>query len=116
MMKPFSPSAKASFYIANGVASSAAILIPYEAEQVVLYNSSATAISFVRLSALDLPSDLAGAPAAVAAGLIAAPGDFPIPPGQLVRVTLPRGRYGSAITVIASAADGNTYVTPGHGL
>lgn len=112
MLKPFAPSPAGTFYIPNAVAASTPAAIPDGCDQVVLYNSSATAIAFVRVAAVPLNTD--PGVNATAAGLAGSPGGFPIPP--LARMTLTVGFGPKFISAIASAADGNLYVSPGHGL
>lgn len=101
---PFQPKGKATLTIANAVAATSPAALPDELNQVVLYNSSATAIAFVCITNQTVTSD----PAANAALT-----DFPIPPTGQIRITCGYGP--KKISVIASAADGNLYVTPGHG-
>jgi hypothetical protein len=103
--KPFFAKPGGTILIANAVVSAAGVILEESCEQVALYNSSATAISFVRISALSLPTDTIPAATLTA--------DMPVPPGAQIRVSCAAGFKG--IRAIASAADGNLYVTPGNG-
>lgn len=111
-MKPFSPALQGTFYIANAVAATAPAMFQ-GGDQVVLYNSSATATAYVRIQALTSNTDVITTYTATVPGLAAAPGSFPVPPLAQIRLTSTIGN--KSISVIASAADGNLYVTPGHG-
>lgn len=104
VIKPFNPKAGATLTIANATTPAAAVALAEDCEQFVFYNSSATAIAFIRVTVTD-----AGG-AAVAAVSTA---DMPIPPGAQVRLTFGLGK--KSLSVDASAADGNLYVTPGMG-
>jgi len=113
-MKPFSPALQGTFYIANAAAASTpALLGGSDVDQVVLYNSSATATAYVRITPITSNADVITANTATVPGLLAAPGSFPVPPATQIRITTTHGH--KSISVIASAADGNLYVTPGHG-
>lgn len=107
---PFNPSWVGTFYIPNAVAASTPVALSGPG-QAVLYNSSATAIAFVRVSNLQSVTDT-GTPATVP-GVVGAAGCFPVPPGAQIRITVGVGH--KTISAIASAADGNLYVTPGQG-
>ena len=107
---PFNPAWAGTFYVPNAVAASAPAALSGPG-QVVLYNSSATAIAYVRVSHLPSVTDT-GALATIP-GVAGLPGSFPVPPGGQIRVTGGTGH--KTISVIASAADGNLYVTPGQG-
>jgi len=107
---PFNPSWVGTFYIPNAVAASTPVALS-GGPQVVLYNSSASATAFVRVS--NLTSVTATGDGATVPGLAAAPGSFPIPPLAQIRITVGAGH--KSISAIATAADGNLYVTPGQG-
>jgi hypothetical protein len=111
MLKPFCPSPASSFYIPNAITASTPVAIPDGCDQLMLYNSSATAIAFLRVATL--PSNTDAGVNATFAGLAAAPGGFPVPPGH--RFVISVGFGAKRISAIASIADGNLLVTPGNG-
>lgn len=105
-IKPFNPKPGGTFVIANGTSASADFEIDQGCDQIVLYNSSASAIVFFRVTCYaDNTLGSATAPTVTT--------DMPVPPGVQMRVTV--GRTFKEIRTIASAADGNLYVTPGQG-
>lgn len=105
-IKPFCPKPGGTFVVANATSATADVAIDPDADQVVLYNSSATAIAFFRITTF--PSNALGTGAAPTVTA-----DMPVPPGAQIRITCGRGY--KEIRCIASAADGNLYVTPGQG-
>jgi hypothetical protein len=107
-VRPFQPSAGGTIVIPNLVTPSAQINLTPDARTLELYNSSATAIAFVRVTSYPGNDFL---PAASAPTLTT---DYPIRPNSTTRVTVGIGY--KAIRTIASIADGNIYVTPGTGL
>lgn len=109
-MKPFQPKSGGTICIANSASASSPTLLDPTADQAVLYNSSATATAFWRCERVFTESD-AGTSAVVASA--GTNGDMPIPPGAQVRVTVAEGLH--KFSVIASAADGFLYITPGRG-
>jgi hypothetical protein len=111
-MKPFSPAFQGTFYIANAVAASTPALLS-GGDMVVLYNSSATATAYVRIQPITLNTDTISANTATVPGVAGSPGSFPVPPLAQIRITTTHGS--KSISAIASAADGNLYITPGHG-
>lgn len=111
-MKPFSPALQGTFYIANAVAASTPTMLS-GGDMVVLYNSSATATAYVRIQTLTSNTDVITANTATVPGVAGSPGSFPVPPLAQIRITASHGN--KSISAIASAADGNLYVTPGHG-
>lgn len=102
--RPFQPVAGAGVIIANAVAAATATVFTIGSEY-AFYNSSATAIAFIRMTRSE-PGD----PTVPAATVTT---DMPIPPGAFVRLSFGLGR--KSLSAIASAADGNLYVMPGHG-
>lgn len=106
MTNPFQP--QGTVAVANSTSATAGILSG-ESSQVALYNSSATAVVYWVCQVLNSASD-AGPTATVPTST---PGGMPVPPGQLIRITVGRGP--KKFSVIASAADGNLFVTPGEG-
>lgn len=110
--RPFNPAPLSTFYVANDTSASAAALLSDDAEQVFLYNSSQTAIAFFTCRNINLITDdgpLAAVPTTDNPGV----GAYPVPPGANVRITVGYGH--KKFSVIASAADGNLYITPGKG-
>jgi hypothetical protein len=108
-MKPFNPAGGQTFIMANAVGAASSTTAQAAAmrncDQIAFYNSSATAIAFVRVTVLNEPADTAVAATATT--------DIPIPPGMSMRLTFGIGP--KKVSAIASAADGNLYVTPGVG-
>lgn len=104
-IKPFQPKPGGTLLVANAIAASAATSLDQSADQVVLTNTSATAIAFWRC---DIVPDASVTPAAVTVAT-----GFPVAPATQVRLTVGEGL--KKFTVIASAADGNLYITPGRG-
>lgn len=102
---PFNPSRDGTIVIANAIAATTPTLIPEGGGQIALYNSSASAIVFIKVATIQADGD-AGVNADVTASM-------PIPPGAQIRLTVGLGR--KKISAIATAADGNLYVTPGQG-
>jgi len=101
-MRPFDPDYGATVQIANSTTASAVAngVLEEGVTSVALYNSSTTAMAyFVCLQAAD--------------ARLATTADMIVPPGNLIRITVPRGpkRY----SVIASAADGNLFIASGQG-
>lgn len=110
-MLPFQPHVGATLRLANTTGGTAGVL-PEDAQTVVLYNTSSSATAFWRLKHTNPDDD--GDPTAVAPGVGAGnEGDFPVPPGQQIRITVAEGR--KKFAVIATAADGDLYITPGKG-
>lgn len=107
--KPFSPVEGKTTTVANSASATAAVSIPRDCDTVVLTNSSTTATTFVRVTYYDNASDTmtGDAPTATA--------DLPILPSQQIRRYVQAGRF-KVIRTIASAADGNIYITPGSGI
>lgn len=106
--KPFSPAWGQTTVTANATSATAALVLPKSCEQVVLTNTSATAITYVRVTYFETESQAPTGDAPTATT------DFPILPSQQVRVTVGFGN--KLIRTIASAADGNIIITPGNGL
>lgn len=95
--------------IANSATATAQVVLPVSAQEVALYNSSATALTVVRVTTyLDStpPADAAANAPTMSLG-------FPVPPGQLIRLRVGPGN--KFIRTIASAADGNIWIIPGNG-
>lgn len=111
-MKPFSPGQQQTFNIPNATSASAPVFLP-GADQLVLYNSSATATAYVRIQQTPSNGDNITGYVATVPGVFGSPGSFPVPPLAQIRITTSHGH--KSISAIASAADGNLYVTPGHG-
>lgn len=95
--------------VTNAVAATAQFLLPASCDALVLYNSSATATNFIRVT------NYTGSPPADAAGNApTVTTDFPVPPTAQIRLYV--GPGAKFIRTIASAADGTTYITPGSGI
>lgn len=105
---PFSPAEGKTQLVANATSATAAMLFPQEVQTLAFTNSSATAIVFVRVTYYDNANDtMTGVAPTVTT-------DFPLLPNSQIRRFVAPGRF-KAVRTIASAADGNTYVTPGTG-
>lgn len=102
--RPFQPIGGAGFIIANAVASAAEVVVT-DGSEMSFYNSSATALAFVRVTREVTSADTAAAATVTT--------DQVIPPLALLRFSFGRGRKG--VRAIASAADGSLYVMPGNG-
>lgn len=95
--------------IPNSITATAQVVLPSNASEVGLYNSSATALVVVRVTNyLDStpPADDASNAPTTSLG-------FPVPPGQFIRIRVGAGN--KIIRTIASAADGNIWIIPGNG-
>lgn len=104
-LKPFQPKAGGTIAVANATSASTPALLDPTCDQVVITNTSATATAYWRCQAIWADSDtVASADAAK---------DFPILPASQIRLTVGEGR--KKFSVVASAADGSTLVTPGKG-
>ncbi len=107
-LKPFEPVAHGGFYVANATSASTLADLPESADVVALYNTSDTAIVFWHCHPYSADNTTqATVPTTSPVG------DMPIPPGMLVRLSVPKGR--KQFSVISSAADGNLYIMPGVG-
>lgn len=107
-IRPFAPAEGKTTTVANATSATAAVEIPASCDTVVLTNSSLTAITFVRVTSYGSDSDTATGVAPTATT------DFPILPASQIRRYVGPGR--KVIRTIASAADGNIYITPGSGI
>jgi hypothetical protein len=105
-IRPFAPKAGGTIAITNATSATADQALEPDCETLALYNSSATAISFVRIT----PYDTNALGTAVAPTVTT---DMPVPPAQRVLIRVPYGF--KEIRTIASAADGILYVTQGNG-
>ncbi len=108
-IRPFAPAEGKTTTVANSATATAAVDLPFDCDAVMLSNSSATAITFVRVTYYGSASDTATGTAPTATT------DFPVLPASQVRRGLQPG-IRKVIRTIASAADGNIYITPGSGL
>jgi len=104
----FSPSWTATTSITNATSATAAAMLPVECSQLVLTNTSATAIAYAMVTHYQSAAEtMTGIAPTVTTGL-------PILPASQIRVAV---QWGSkVIRVIASAADGALIVTPGRGV
>lgn len=102
----FTPQWGGTLVIANAAASAAGVALPTNADMIAIANSSATATAFFRVTQyLDADDVGSGTAATVTA-------DMPVLPSREIRVYVGKGL--KSIRAIASAADGNLYVTPGN--
>jgi hypothetical protein len=107
-IQPFAPAEGGTITVANSASATAATPLPLDCDVVVLSNSSSTATVFVRVTYYDEQSDtMTGAAPTVTT-------DLPILPLNQIRRRVAPGRF-KVIRTIASAADGNLYITPGTG-
>ncbi len=96
--------------VANSGTASAAAALPESADSVVLYNDSSTAVAFFRCDNLYSAADAGGAAVIPVPGT---PGGIPVPPQTQICIAV--GAGAKKFSVIASAADGTLYITPGTG-
>lgn len=101
-LRPFNPIEGATIKVANSVTASAVANLPESADVVAITNADTAAIVFFRCQPLDQTPTVAVADT-----------DFPVLPNTQVRVSVPAGR--KQFSVVASAATGNCYITPGIG-
>lgn len=106
--KPFCPVEGKTTTVANSATATAAVVLPFDSNTVVLTNGSTTATAFVRVTYYGSASDTmtGDAPTVLL--------DLPILPSQQIRRYVAPGH--KVIRTIASAADGNIYITPGSGI
>lgn len=109
-LRPFQGATGATIAIANATSASASAALPEGSETVVLYNSSSTATAFFRCQTVSASGTAGQAATAPVPGTN---GDFPIPPLAQIRIGVGPGF--KKFSVIASAADGTLYITPGAG-
>lgn len=111
MLRPFQGVTGGTIAVANATTASASAALPEGNDTVVLYNSSATATAYFRCQTVatsGTSGQLATVPVTGGAN-----GDFPVPPGAQIRVGVGAGY--KKFSVIASAADGVLFITPGTG-
>ena len=108
MIRPFDPGINDTIAQANAVTSQGGTL-PEDCGTVALYNTSPTAVAYFVCT----PTTGGVAPIAAVVPSGGTPGGFPVPPAQMVRITVPIGP--KAYRTIASAADGSLLITPGRG-
>ena len=107
MIAPFDPGVNETIAQANAVTSAGGTL-PEDCNVVALYNTSASAVAyFVCVPTIGRTAEAAVVPSG---GTL---GSLPIPPGQMIRISVPNGP--KAFRTIASAADGNLLISPGRG-
>lgn len=105
-MRPFNPKPGGTIAITNATTATADQSLDEDCQQLSLYNSSATAIAFFRVTTYPTSSLGTGVAPTVTT-------DMPVGPGHRIVVTVGRGP--KEIRCIASAANGILYVTPGQG-
>lgn len=106
MFDVFNPAFGSISTIANATSATAAIDLPRSCDTVALYNSSASATTFVYVTSYEGITVPTGTAPTATTG-------FPVPPGQLIRIRV--GAGAKVIRTIASAADGNITIAPGRG-
>jgi len=99
-VRPFQPIGAGTIKSTNST-SAAAIAVPDEADTVAIYNADTAAIVFFR------------AQAGTAAITAVVDKEMPIPPGQLIRISVGQGP--KRCSIVSTAATGVTYITPGIG-
>lgn len=104
-VKPFNPVGGGTIVVTNSGTATPHTLAEFS-DTFAFYNSSATAIAFIRVTAQPNGS---GDPVGVATVST----DMPVPPGAQIRLEFGYGK--KSLSAVASAADGNLYVTPGTG-
>lgn len=109
-MTPFNPGVNNTIFQANATTSAGGTL-PDWAEQIVVRNTSETATAYFVSKSLNSPADAGPTAVVPADGVL---GSMPIPPGETYLITVGRGPKKYA--AIASAADGNLFITPGEGI
>lgn len=103
----FIPAEGGTTVVANAATATAAVEIKFDADAIALTNTSTTATAFVRVTYYNAVSEIG---AGVAPTVTT---DMPIlPQTQIVR-GVQNGKH-KVIRTIASAADGNIIITPGH--
>ena len=102
----FVPAEGKTSAVNNAGAATAAIVLPYDCNAVLLSNSSSTATSFVRITYYNDVGDIGAGDAPTATA------DIPILPGHQIVRYVQKGKH-KVIRTIASAADGIIYITPG---
>lgn len=107
-VRPFAPAEGKTSTVVNATSATTAVEIPRDCDTVVLTNSSTSATVFVRVTYYGSDSDTATGAAPTTTT------DLPILPSQQIRRYVGPGR--KVIRTIASAADGNIYITPGSGI
>lgn len=103
--RPFAPAWGKASVVANATSATAAVVLPESCEQVALYNTSSAALTIVYVTQYSGAAPTGIAPTATSG--------MPVPPGQMIRLTVGAGK--KVIRTIASAADGNIWIVPGNG-
>ena len=107
-IRPFAPAEGKTTTVANSATATAAVALPYDCDTLVLTNSGSTAIAFVRVTYYGSASDTMTGTAPTLTT------DLPVLPQQQIRRYVQPGH--KVVRTIASAADGNIYITPGTGI
>jgi hypothetical protein len=105
-MQIFGPSWGGTTTVTNATSATAAIVLPTNAQEVLLTNTSTTARVHVMLTTYTGATAPTGDAPTTSTGL-------PVLPGQQIRVRV--GPQGKVIRTIATAADGEIIITPGNG-
>jgi hypothetical protein len=103
----FSPGWGGVTSVANATSATAAVVLPANAQEAALTNTSATAITYV------LVTTYTGVTAPTGNAPTASTG-FPVLPNTTIRLHVGQGP--KVIRTIASAADGNIIIAPGNGV
>ncbi len=103
----FIPAEGRTSVVANSATATAAIEIPFDSDAVLLSNTSTTATAFVRVTYYLAASEVGAGTAPTVTT------DYPILPTRQMVHGLQNGKH-KVIRTIASAADGNIIITPGH--
>jgi len=104
----FSPAWGKTFSTANAITATAAQVLPLNCEEVAVANTSTTATVYVMVTPYTAEATIPTGVAPTAAN------GFPLFPLSQVRLHV--GSGGKVIRMLASAADGNTIITPGIGI
>ncbi len=106
MFDVFNPAFGTITTVANATSATAAVDLPRSCDTVALYNTSASAVTYVYVTSYDGITVPTGTAPTATTG-------FPVPPNQLIRIRV--GSGAKVIRTIASAADGNIIIAPGRG-
>lgn len=102
----FAPGIGSVTNVTNSVTATAAVNLPDGADEVMLFNTSATSIVYVTITQFDGVTPPAGVAPTVTTG---------IPVLPLTQLRLFVGKRGKVIRTIADAADGEIVIVPGNG-
>lgn len=106
MFDVFAPGWGSTVTVTNATSATAAVVLPANAQEVLLTNTSSSARVHVYVTTYEGATAPTGVEPTTSTGL-------PILPGQQIRVRV--GSYNKVIRTIATAADGEIIITPGNG-